>query len=431
MIGKIIAIAVCFNALVTQAAAQGLTIGLDGGLQGTQYPMTSGRNKQLPGGTIDLLYRFQLGKNWNLLTGVTAGIYRTQATLPDGVAFSNYQVDDEGSAFQYSMKTKGYTETQQFLAAGIPLLFQFHTAGAGTAWYIDGGGKVLLPAAASVAITAQQVTFAGYYPDYNVHISNVPQHGFGTITNWTASTTTQLKPAAALSAATGLSFRLSAGTRVNTGIYIEYGLTNLKSKMDSLALVTYNPTGINGVQANSVLNTQNSGQLKFLSFGVQVRFSFGSAKTTSARRPMKSKSPDASNPSNPVAPPSPKTPMTASSPTISDDEARVIQQPIVFGVLGEANLPQIQKDHLDDVAALLMQYPGIRISIVGHICNSGTEMEDTKVGLARARAVASYLHSKGISRSRMEVSAVDKSDPVLPFNPSANFQNRRAVMTIR
>jgi outer membrane protein OmpA-like peptidoglycan-associated protein len=67
---------------------------------------------------------------------------------------------------------------------------------------------------------------------------------------------------------------------------------------------------------------------------------------------------------------------------------------------------------------------------VGHICNSETETEKTKVGMARARVVARYLQSKGIDRSRMDVSAVNQSDPVTPFNPPANFQKRRVVITI-
>ncbi|HUB60207.1 MAG TPA: OmpA family protein [Puia sp.] len=427
MIRKVIAIAVCFIAVVTQAAAQGLIIELDGGLQGTQYPLTNGRNKPLPGGSFGLLYAFPLGNHWGLLTGITGGVYRTQATLPDGVVFSNYQVDDEGSAFQYSMKTKGYTETQQFFAGGIPLLLQYHTAGAGSQWYINAGGKVLFPSSAGVAIKAQQVTLSGYYPDYNVNISNLPQHGFGTIDNWNASSTTELKPAAALSAATGLSFRLSRSTRLYTGLYIEYGLTDLKSKTDSMPLVTYSSTGVNGVQANGILNTLNAGQVKLLSLGLQVRLNFGRAGTKTAA------------PSNPATPAIQSSPTTAPNPanssnpsnlTISDDEAKVIQRPVVFGVLDETNLLQIQKDHLDDVAAIMMQYPDIRISIVGHICNSGTETEKAKTGIARARAVARYLRSKGIDRSRMNISAVDKSDPVLPYNPGANFQNRRVVITI-
>jgi OmpA-OmpF porin, OOP family len=77
-----------------------------------------------------------------------------------------------------------------------------------------------------------------------------------------------------------------------------------------------------------------------------------------------------------------------------------------------------------------MQHPNLRISIVGHICNSGTETEDPKIGAARAEAVARYLKSKGVGRSRMDIGATSESDPVLPNNPAANYQNRRVVISL-
>jgi outer membrane protein OmpA-like peptidoglycan-associated protein len=414
---KIIVIIVCCAALIGRSEAQGFSIELDGGLQGTQYQLPNGQNQLLPGGSLGLLYTFRLGSRWGLITGIMGSVYRTQASLPDGAVFTNYQVDDEGSAFQYSMKTQGYKETQQFFTAGVPLLLQYHTAGAGTQWYFNGGGKVLFPSSASINITAQQLSLSGYYPDYNLNISNLPQHGFGTINNWTASTTTELKPAAALSAATGLSFKLSRGTRLYTGLYAEYGLTDLKARSDSLPLVTYNSSGVNGIQASGVLNMQNAGQVKLLSFGLQVRLSFGAQKT--AARPGERKKPSST-----------KEPSSPGAADVSDEDAKFTEQPVVFGVIGETVLPDIQKAHLDEVADILLQHPHLRISIEGHICNSGTETEDPDVAMARAKAVARYLRSKGIARSRMAVSALSQSDPVLPDNPAANFQKRRVVITL-
>ncbi len=305
IVSQAIGIALFSAAILPQAGAQGLTIGLDGGWQGTQYTLLNGRNKPLPAGSVALLYTFGLGGNWGLITGITAGVYRTQATLPNGTSFSYYQIDDEGSAFQYGMKTRGYAETQQFLAAGVPLQIQFHTTGPASQWYINAGGKFIFPSSDNVTITAQQLTLSGYYPDYDINVSNVPQHGFGTINNWKASTTAVLRPSAALTAATGLSFLLSPGTRLYTGLYAEYGLTDLKSKSDSMPFVTYSPTGITAIKASGVLNTQNAGPMKMFAIGVQVRLSFGAAKTKHVARPTKEiESPNPSSPATATNPPS-------------------------------------------------------------------------------------------------------------------------------
>jgi outer membrane protein OmpA-like peptidoglycan-associated protein len=348
-----------------------------------------------------------------MLTGITGSVYRIRAQFPDGTVLADYQVDDEGSAFQYNMKTTGYKETQRFFAAGIPLLLQYHTTGASTQWYINGGGKVLFPSSVSSGISAQQLSLSGYYPDYNLVVSNLPQHGFGTLNNWKAHASAELKPAAALSAAAGLIFRLPPGMHLYAGLYVDYGLTNLKDKNGTMPLVTYSSTGINGVQVNSVINMQNVGQVTLLSFGLQVRLSFGSTKAKPAARPKIKE--------EPLQPP---------DSTLSDAEVEVIQRSVIFGTIGGTFLSEYEQKQLDEVAKIMKQHPAIRISIVGHICNSETETEDVKVGAARAKVVAHYLQSAGIGRSRMDVSSISESDPVLPYDPPANYLNRRVVIRV-
>jgi OmpA-OmpF porin, OOP family len=413
MTGKIIGMIICLAVVVSPTDAQGLSIEFDGGVQGGQYRLQDGANRLLPGGSLSLFYIFPVKGRWSLLTGITSGVYRMEARFPDGTVFADYQVDDEGSAFQYNMKTTGYKETQRFFAAGIPLLLQYHTAGSGTQWYVNGGGKALFPSSVSSKISANQLSLSGYYPDYNLVVSNLPQHGFGTLTNWKAHSSAELKPAAALSAATGLSFRLSGSKRLYAGLYVEYGLTELKGKRDSMPLVTYNPTGVSGLNPNGVLNMQNTGGVTSLSFGLQVRISFETTRSGLKARPKPK-----------------QLPQDTSMANISDEEADLMTQPVVFGTIQEVTIPQVERLHLDDVASIMMQHPTIRISIVGHICNSGTEAEDPKIGIARAEAVALYLKSKGIRRNRMDVGAVNESDPVLPDDPAANYQNRRVVLSV-
>jgi outer membrane protein OmpA-like peptidoglycan-associated protein len=408
MIRKIIGIAICLTAITVGSRAQELGIELTGGLQGTKYLLQNGQTIQLPGGSLGFSYSFRLGRHWNLLSGVTGGIYRTQATLKDGVVYTYDQVDDAGSAFQYNVKTTGYKETQQFIAASIPLLLQYHTVGPYTQWYFSAGGKVLFPLNAGVRQSAQQLSLSGYYPDYNLEVSNLPQHGFGTINHWTASQTVPLTTTAALSAATGLSFRLSRGTRLYTGVYLDYGLSDLKGRSDSMPLVTYNSGNVNSVQANSVLKMPIAGQMTLLSFGLQMRISFGSSNAKPVDRRSSKQAP----------------------PAISADDTAFLQTPILFGALGETEILDFQKLHLDDVVTLMKQYPNIRISIVGHICNSGDGTEKMEIGEARAKAVAGYLQNSGIRSRRMDVSYMHESDPVLPNNPSANYRNRRVVITV-
>jgi OOP family OmpA-OmpF porin len=451
MTTRIIGIAVCLIAIVMQAGAQGLTVELDGGLQGMQYPLTGGSVKLLPGGSLGLLYTFRLKGPLSLITGITAGVYQTQASLRNGTVFTNYQVDDEGSAFQYNMKADGYKETQRFIAAGIPLLLQYQSTGAGTRWYLNAGGKIVFPSAVTTQISAQQLTLSGYYPDFNINLSNLPQHGFGVLNNWKTTASAVLRPAAALSAATGFSFELARGMRLLIGLYVDYGLTALKSKSDSIPLVTYSPSGVSAIKASGVLNMPNSGPAKLLSFGLQLGLSLGPSKAKSAARHKEepvvqlplTKEPPVPDTTvmTPAIPdtttmtiPAPDTttimPSYYDSLGIGYDEAILIEQPVIFGLVDEVVIPQVGQAHLDKVAAILLQHPKIRISLIGHICNSETETEDSKIGSVRVKTVAHYLMTKGVRRNRMDVSALKDSDPVQPNNPPANYRRRRVAIQI-
>lgn len=414
MIRKAIWLAVWFAFIVAKADAQEVGVEVDGGWQGMRYPLQNGRSRNLPAGSLGLNYTFPLTTRLGLLTGVTCGLYRTSATLQDGTASTTGEVDNSGSAFEYKVRFTGYEEAQRFFSVNIPLLLQYRSSGRGTQWYFNGGAKVFVPFGTNVQVSAKQLEVSGYYPDFNIEVSDLPQHGFGTIKGWKGTATAKLRPAVALSMATGFRLALSPGKCLYAGVYVDYGLTSLKGKSDSMPLVTYSSAGVSGIQAGSVLNSPAAGRVSLLSFGIQVRLGFGAVRSKSAGRPEAKSTPQTA-------------PVTGS---FSDEQQEVVEQAIVFGLFNETAVPEMQKKHLDEVANILKRYPAIRISITGHTCNSDAEAEDRKVGIERGRAVAQYLQSRGIDPLRMNVSAAGESDVFEPFNPDANYRSRRVVIRV-
>lgn len=444
MIRKIIGMTVCFAVIIIQANAQEFGIELNGGLQGMQYSLKNGQTKRLPAGSLGLNYTFKLNSRLGLLTGITGGLYRTQITLQDGQTFTYNAVDDAGSAFEYRLKFTGYKETQRFFAASIPLLLQYHSAGTGIQWYIDGGAKLFVPFNASSQISAQQVDLTGYYPDFNVELSDLPQHGFGTLHNWKSPGTLRLKPTAALSASTGMIFKLSPGMSLYAGLFVDYGLTNMKDKSDTPRLVTYNANGTNGAQANSVLNTEKAGRATLLSYGLQIRLSFGHTRTTPATHPNAAALPTITAPSDtstrsktttqprtgaPVGTKESVSPMPTQG--LNPDDAAIINEPIIFGIVGETSIPAAEQSHMEELTNLLKRDPNIRLSIIGHYCDGEMVTESSKIGEARAKAVMKYLQKKGIPRNRMTAAPASTSDTALRSDPAANYQHRRVVIEVR
>lgn len=443
MIQKITIACLTALSLAGSAFAQEFGIELNGGLQGLRYDLNNGDRKLQPGGSLGVNYTFRLGKQWGLLAGVSASYFNTKVTLQDGT-FSSYQVDNTGSAFQYNIKATGFEEKQSFLAGTIPLMLQYHTLG-NTRWYVNAGAKLILPVEATVKAKASQLTLSGYYPDYNIEVKDMPQHGFGTVNNWQSETKQELKPSVAASAATGISFRLGEGMRLYTGVYFDYGVTNMKKGSgDNASLVAYNPENINEAKAGSLLNGID--KIHAMGYGIQVRI--GLEKKKQKANPPPPSPPVAAAPVKEqqdyslfVTPPPPpkeevkqpvQEPTPAPAPSITTEETMVVEKPVVFSTLGKTTLNESFKPHLDSIANILNQYPDLRVDVIGHTCDIGTEKENARIGLERAKSVAKYLESKGVARSRMDISSAGPSSPIVENTSAGNRSlNRRVTVHVK
>lgn len=446
MIQKIAIACLTVLSLAGNTYAQEFGIELNGGLQGLKYDLNNGNRKLQPGGSLGVNYTFRLGKQWGLLTGVAASYYNTKVTLQDGT-FSSYQVDNTGSAFQYNIKATGFEEKQSFLAGTVPVMLQYHTLG-NTRWYLNAGAKLILPAEATVKASASQLDLSGYYPDYNIEVKEMPQHGFGTVNNWKSDTKQELKPSVTASAATGISFRIGEGMRLYTGVYFDYGVTNMqKSSGNNPSLVAYNPGNIDQAKAGSLLNGVD--KVNLMAYGIQVRIGLEKKKPKAApvppppppapveEAPAKKETEPTPVPATPPPPPAEvkqpvQDPPPAPVPAITAEETIVVEKPVVFGKIGKTSLDESLKPHLDSIANILTRYPDLTVDIVGHTCDIGTEKENERIGMERAKSVARYLQGKGIARSRMELRSAGPSDPLVENTSTGNRSlNRRVTVQVK
>ena len=251
---------------VCSARSQRICIEVNSGLQGLRYKLENGDSKPQFGGRIGASYHQPLNKNWKLLSGIAGEFYSTRATLKNGVVFTSDEVDQVGSAFKYNVTPQDYEETQRFYAVGVPLKLQYEHEGK-TRWYVNAGFRFIFPFMAKFKASAKEMTVSGYYPDYDIEVKSMPQHGFGTIANWKDEGTQVLNPALATSAGAGMSFMLTEKLQLYTGVYFDYGLTNMRSdNRQHPYLAEYNPTNVNNTQAAGVINISEA---RLLAYGVQ------------------------------------------------------------------------------------------------------------------------------------------------------------------
>lgn len=277
----IIKIGFCLITLgISTIQAQEFSGVINTGIQGLDFKVNNGGNELKIGSKIGVGYTYFLNQHWGIVTGAELGYFKNHSTLDDRT-YSSYQIDSEGEAFDYRVKTKGYKEESHFYSASIPLMLQYRTLG-NTQFYINGGGRVYFPFAQQTKVGIDELKMSGYYADLNVELVDIPSHGFGTLTNWKSESETKLKTTFSLSAETGVSFKISDKIRLYTGLYIDYGLSNLQNKnqlQTDVPLVNYNAENNAENQPNGIIQTSNAiDRAKLLAYGFQVRIGFGRDK---------------------------------------------------------------------------------------------------------------------------------------------------------
>ncbi|MGH1493647.1 MAG: hypothetical protein ACRBK7_30330 [Acidimicrobiales bacterium] len=98
---------------------------------------------------------------------------------------------------------------------------------------------------------------------------------------------------------------------------------------------------------------------------------------------------------------------------------------------GQVALPAVGVAALDEIAALLIQYPTAGVSVVAHIDDLGDSDANAAVAFARALAVVDYLELVGIDRRRT-VTAIPPASPDAPPNDSEEERrfNRRVEVKL-
>ena len=88
------------------------------------------------------------------------------------------------------------------------------------------------------------------------------------------------------------------------------------------------------------------------------------------------------------------------------------------------------QDALRQQATWIRQFPEVRFRVYGHTDAVGSNAYNKRLGLARARAVVSFLTTQGIDRSRLEaVASFGETQPLI-VTDARERRNRRTVTEV-
>lgn len=436
---KLKTIIVFFIFFTISSKAQEFNIKINGGNSGILYKSQLGDGNLKTGSSfgLGLGYTYFLNNHWGIITGLEGQYSQNSFNLNEGTTLNSNEIDDQTSAFEYRVSSKNYKENQQFLSVVIPLLFQYRTDFSNnTGLYFALGAKALFPGKMKVKASADEVAVSGYYPDNNLVIDDLPSHGFGKVSNWQAETTKSLSPSILLSVEGGLKFKLNNNLNLYTGIYFDYGLTDLAKENQYDNVVNYSPNGIDMIQANGVIENRNVVQKSnFLSTGIDIKLGFSISKKKTHHIEETNEILN-TEPTQKVVVEKPKEIIVSKElPTedykFTQQELIIIKKPLGFDKVGSTDLSPELVNRLDEMSLILKKDKNLLLNITGYTCNIGTEEQNLKIGMLRAESVANYLKNKGIEANRMNLESKGEKDYLVPNTSEENrIKNRRVSLLV-
>ena len=134
-------------------------------------------------------------------------------------------------------------------------------------------------------------------------------------------------------------------------------------------------------------------------------------------------------PPPPPPPPQPVRPTTVDNTGALDAAAGARVASMAERIHFEYNVADLKPEdigRLDTKAALLKQFPLLKIRITGHCDERGSDQYNIALGMRRAAAAKEYLVKVGIDGARIETASLGREVPADPGHDEAAWaQNRR------
>lgn len=103
---------------------------------------------------------------------------------------------------------------------------------------------------------------------------------------------------------------------------------------------------------------------------------------------------------------------------------------VLFG-FDKSDLTSTAKNNVHELAGVLNKYPDTHVRVEGHTDDVGKDAYNYGLSERRAKAVANYLISQGVSASRVQTFWYGETQPKYPNDTEANrAQNRRVEFSI-
>jgi len=159
-------------------------------------------------------------KNFGVSTGLEYS-WRWQTKTGRLSGENPLAADDEGDIFIFKYAIDKYKEEPQGRILQIPILFKYSD----DSYYIATGMKIGVPQSAKTNISYEGLKTEGYYPEYDLTITDRPEQGFGIQKGGSAKTKiSKVKNLIMLAMEGGVKFKLNDNFSLLAGAFADYSL---------------------------------------------------------------------------------------------------------------------------------------------------------------------------------------------------------------
>ena len=262
--------------LLSQGITAQFYIGIQAGIGNIQNDIDITTTGHRLGGAVKSGYIYSFTNHIGIGTGLEFAQYNQEVYLSNSSSTqTNNEVDLSGSAFIYNVTTHNYKEKQTLHAVQIPLFLQYKmNINKGIDFNFRAGAKYFLPLNYKIKATADYVNGTGYYPDVNLTIDDLPEYGFGSLINYSASGEYQTKGIFMSSFELGFTFATGEKNALYTAFFLENGYGSILDQENNQSYIGYNATSVSDREANGLYTTDKNTTIRPVAFGLTVGWNF-------------------------------------------------------------------------------------------------------------------------------------------------------------
>ena len=256
------------------------TVSLGAGSSGLKYQINGEQSKSRFGGEVGVDYSHYFSKMVGISLGLEAGMFAGSINM-QSISYKQpiETLPEVYGTFLLQADYTGFKEKQNVLLLQIPVMLRFQFPVSEKAFLFLGTGiKAGFPVSSKWNQNTATLTTVGYSEYTYQQYADMPNHGFSTFSDVSASGKLELKTPVLFALEGGLKMSIGEGKYLYTGVFLDYGLNDILKKPEKAYLLEYNSASPADYNYNSILTTNQysvPGGIKPFAVGIKFKMGFG------------------------------------------------------------------------------------------------------------------------------------------------------------